>query len=78
MPRQKVVRKPDPKRLANTAAADCASVATAVSLLVDAQKETLIDEELRLLITKSIVAQCDAVCEMLRTVASVIGDGGAA
>lgn len=73
MPRQKSVRQPDPRQLANTAAADCASVATAVSLLIETEKEILIDEDARALIVRSIVAQCDAVCAILRIVANAVG-----
>ena len=66
-------RSPDLRRLAQAAHADAASIATSLDLLLSTEKETVIDDDTRTLITSGIAHKCAACCAMLESIAKALG-----
>ena len=66
-------RNPDLRALANAAHADAASVATALAVLVEAEKETVIDPDTRALIVAGIRNKCTVACATLQAIETALG-----
>ena len=66
-------RTPDLRKLAEAAHADAASIATSLDLLLSTEKETVLDDDTRTLITTGIQSKCNACCAMLESIAKTLG-----
>lgn len=69
-------RNPDLRKLANAAHADSASVATALAVLYETEKEVLLDVDTRNLIVSGIRSKCLTCCATLQHIEQLLGRGG--
>lgn len=78
-PRKSITRRsrkrPDLRQLANVANADTASIATALALLLEAERQVVIDVDTRNLIVTGIKNKCTVACATLQAIDKAL-DGG--